>query len=212
MDDSSGGLCELSHDQRLDLLEAMQRERARLDAAQQRLLALIAADPAPYPHLQLDQSKEWVREEVACSLRLAPCTAGAWLHEATELVERLPATLAALACGDITLLHARSLVEAIDGLDDATTAKVEQRVLATAPGQTVGNFRQAVTRAVLALDPRQAEQKHRDAVAQRRVVATPHDDGTSELWALLPGRRCRRPDGPAGPTRRPDEGPRRADG
>ncbi|MDT4928951.1 MAG: hypothetical protein QOF92_1818, partial [Pseudonocardiales bacterium] len=145
-----------------------------------------AAEPLPIPSLGEAIEREWVREEIACVLRLAPCTAGSRLHDAFELVERLPATLAALECGDITLLHARSLVEAIDGLDDTTTAKVEQRVLATAAAQTVGNFRQAVKRAVLALDPRAAEEKHRDAVAQRRVVATPQDDGTSELWALLP--------------------------
>jgi hypothetical protein len=39
---------------------------------------------------------------------------------------------------------------------------------------------------VIAVDPRRAEQRHEDALAGRRVVFTPHDDGVTELWALLP--------------------------
>jgi len=43
----------------------------------------------------------------------------------------------------------------------------------------------AQQQAVSAADPRRAEQRHDDAVAQRRVVFTQQDDGITELWALL---------------------------
>ena len=49
-----------------------------------------------------------------------------------------------------------------------------------------GPIRDLTARAVIAADPRRAQQRHDDAVAERRVVFTPQDDGITELWALLP--------------------------
>jgi hypothetical protein len=43
-----------------------------------------------------------------------------------------------------------------------------------------------VRRAVLAVDPREAEQRQADAAAQRRVVFSPQDNAVVELSALLP--------------------------
>jgi Domain of unknown function (DUF222) len=43
-----------------------------------------------------------------------------------------------------------------------------------------------VHREVTRLDARQVEERHRDAVAERRVVCTPAADGMAELWARLP--------------------------
>ena len=61
--------------------------------------------------------------------------------------------------------------------------KVEEQVLPKASRQTLAQFAASVRRAVLAADPRTAEDQHRDAVAERRVIFTPRDDGTTELWA-----------------------------
>lgn len=47
-------------------------------------------------------------------------------------------------------------------------------------------FRASVQRAVLAIDPRSAEQRHADAVTDRRVCGRATNDGMGELWALLP--------------------------
>ena len=61
-------------------------------------------------------------------------------------------------------------------------------MLPKASRQTLAQFAASVRRAVLAADPRTAEEQHREAVAERRVVFTPRDDGTAELWACgLPG-------------------------
>jgi Domain of unknown function (DUF222)/HNH endonuclease len=59
-------------------------------------------------------------------------------------------------------------------------------VLTRAPEQSLSQFGASLRRAVIAADPRRAEQRHGDAIEQRRVVFTPQDDGITELWALLP--------------------------
>ena len=174
---------------RLELLAALQRARSKIDAQEQVLLAAIAADPDPYladrsPDPEMD--KQWVREDVSCAMRIAPVTARAKLFEATELVTRLPATLSMLGRGEIPVRHASRLAEAVISLPDEVAAQVEARVLPRAAGQTIGQFTAAVRRAVLALDPRDQQQKVEDAVAERRVCFTPQDDGTTELWASLP--------------------------
>lgn len=170
----------LSYDERLSLLSAIEHERAALDAQQQRTLALLAADGGTDA-----VEKHWVREEVAALLRLAPTTAGVKLAEATELVDRLPATLDRLVDASITMGHVRAILEAVRGLDDATAAKLERRVLARAETQTVGEFRRTVKRALLALDPRTQQKKHEAAHADRRVRVFPDEDGMAVVWASL---------------------------
>lgn len=181
------GYAALDHDRRLAALAELQRARAELDAREQRLLAAIAADP-PVAFRVADPGldKQWVREEIACVLHVAPVTAADRIAIACELVEKLPATLAALERGQLSLLHARRLAEATISLDPATSAAVEARVLPRAAGQTVGQFGAALRRAVLAVAPREQDELVRDAVAERRVCISPQDNGTSELWALLP--------------------------
>ena len=81
---------------------------------------------------------EWAVDEVAARLRLSGRAAAELLVEAVELVEQLPATLAALEAGDISPAQARALVEA--------------RVLPRAPRQTVAQLRECTRRAIARID------------------------------------------------------------
>ena len=51
--------------------------------------------------------------------------------------------------------------------------------------QTLAQLKAALARAVIAVDPDGAEQRHRDARRDRRVVVSPEADGMASLWALL---------------------------
>src|SRR5580692_1310765 len=175
----------LTHVQRIERLVEIERQRDALDAEQLELLAVLAVDPVQADR-ELAIEKQWVREEVACALRIAPSTAADRLGLAEDVVGRFPGTLAALRCGQISVLHARALSEAAAPLPDEVATVLETEVLARAGDQTVGEFRRSVHRAVATLDARRVEQRHQDAVAQRRVVLTPVADGMTELWALLP--------------------------
>jgi hypothetical protein len=173
----------LSHDQRLELLAGMQRDQARLDAARTRLLAAIDPDPLAVTDTRGEMDKHWVREEVACVLGLASSTARGRMVDAAQLVRRYPATLAALEDGQITYWHALRLVEAGSGRSPEVMAQVEQQLLPKAPELSVGQFGSAVRRMLARLDPQTDEQRRRVGLAERRVVFTPHDDGTTDLWA-----------------------------
>jgi len=168
---------------RIDLLVALERQIAWLSAAQQRVLAALDGRALDWSGTE---SIDYTEEQVGAALRLSPGHAAVRLAVGRILIDRLPATLAMLDRGEITYLHARSLAEAVEPFDAKTTRKIEERVLARATDQTVGTFRAAVRRAVIAADPRRAELRHADALAERRVEVTPQPDGMAEVWAWLP--------------------------
>lgn len=180
---------DLDDDERLDAIAALEAVKARAEARQHRIMAAMDADPP----LSLSQittpealDKHFLREEIACLLHLAPVTAAGRLLDARVLVDELPATLDLLEAGQITIMHARTLVDATAMLDEPTRRQVETHVLGTAPRQTMGEFRRAVRRAVAKYDARGEEQRHEDERADRRVALTPSDHGMSELYAYLP--------------------------
>ena len=182
----------LTHAGRVDALVAIERQMAWLAGMQQRVLASMSADDAARSDAATKSDAaarsgdRWVREDVACALRLAPPTAQRRLAVAETLAGRLPATLALLESGVISYLHAMNLAEAVYSLDAKATAKVEDRVLARAAEQTLSEFKRSVRRAVASAAPARAELHRDEAMAERRVCVTPHDDGMAELWALLP--------------------------
>jgi hypothetical protein len=136
-------------------------------------------------HPGLPQVSEFAVDEVAAALRLSRPAAGIRLHAAVELT-RLPATASALRAGALDLPRVRAVVDAVGVLDDRTAGAVEARVLPRAAGQTVGQLRASLSRAVLSVDPRGAEARHRRALAGREVTVRPRPDGMAELSALLP--------------------------
>ena len=175
----------MSRDGLLDALAALDRQVAWGQALQVHYLAELAAQPAvPTPLGEAD--KDWVREEVACALRLSFGHAANRLQVATELTGRLPATLELQERGQITTHHSRSLAEATMALDDKTAGKVEEAVLVAAPDQTLSNFRRSLKRTLLKHAPQTAEEAHERGLAERRVVRTPSEAGMSGIWMLLP--------------------------
>ena len=163
---------------RVDLLVALERQAAWIAARQQQVLARMAVD-------QSDE-RGWVREDVACALRMSGMTAQRRLAVAQTLSERLPATLRLLDRGQLNYLHAADLAEAVFGLDDKQAAQVERCVLPRAPEQTLGEFKRSVRRAVARVAAATVEEQRVQAMAERCVGVTPRDDGMAELWALLP--------------------------
>ncbi len=174
----------LSYAGRVDALAALERQRSWIDAQQLRLLAVMANDPVEPGSIE-EMDKQWVKEDVACALRLSAQTAADRL-EFAQAMTRLAATLDLQERGEITVHHSRHLAETVMTLDDKTTAAVETSVLAKAPEQVLANFKRSVRKAVLTVAPKPAEERHDEAVTQRRVVRTPVADGMSEVWMLLP--------------------------
>ena len=168
----------LSADGRIDALVAVERHIAMLQARSAELLAAIDSG---------DTTEDgWARDAVAAALRVPPASMKTRVNDARDLAERLPATLALLRSGQIGQRHAAALVDATRSLPVEKVATVEAAVLGRAPELTATQFRAAIKRAVLRVtDPADDEAAHRAAVAERRVIFTPVENGMTELWAYL---------------------------
>jgi Domain of unknown function (DUF222)/HNH endonuclease len=174
---------ELSGGEQVDLLAVLEEQRRWFEAAQLRVLAAVKADD--------DSNLGLGQEGVSLALQVPLRTAQTKLAQADTLVRQLPATLAAVADGSISAAHASVLAEALWRLPDdpALPAALEQAVLPpvlAAGCVTVPQLKRRVRRAVLALDPSTAEQRHQRALAERRVEYHPGEDGMASLTAVLP--------------------------
>lgn len=165
---------------RVDLIMALERAKAALDAAQQRALAAVVEATE-----DCGLDGDFARHEVGAALRLSPGTAYERTQVAADLITRLPDTLAALGAGAISYWQARSIAVAVRDLPDPLAVEVAARVLAGAGTQTAAETYRALEREVLAVDPTGAAARHRKARSQRRVSLTPQPDAMSGLWATL---------------------------
>src|SRR6185437_967641 len=129
-----------------------------------------------------DQVTPSAGSEVGLELVMSHPAAMAWASLAVTLRWRLHATWAALNAGTIDLYRARLIAEATSPLDDDTARQVEAMVLPGAGGQTSGQLRAALRRAVIAADPEGAEQRRKDAQRHAKVSLYPDPaDGTATL-------------------------------
>lgn len=124
--------------------------------------------------------------EVAARLRLAPSTGEHRVMVARTLVDRLTATLGALRAGHIDYRRAAVLAEAVIGLAAEQAVEVEARVLPKAGSRSLGRHRAAVERAVLEVDPRNAEERHEVAIQRRRIDFRSQPDGMGSALVYLP--------------------------
>ena len=129
--------------------------------------------------------------EVSLALTMSQYGASWWTGLGVTLRWRLPDTDAALHAGTIDLARARLIAEAAGPLDPDSARAVEALVLPGAGGQTTGQLRVALRRAVLAVDPRGAEERRRSAERRAKVGFYPDQSGTAALiGSSLPGVRA----------------------
>ncbi|HSL07716.1 MAG TPA: DUF222 domain-containing protein [Pseudonocardiaceae bacterium] len=148
-----------------------------MDSAQARNKALGACD---------SQAHDSAVAEVGLMLTVSARTAACRVGDAWSLCTRLPATLAAMESGRITLAKARVLDAETANLSAEHIAAVEARVLGKAPKQTPGQLRAATRRAVLATDPAAAQRRAERARRERGVQMWREPDGMATLSAYLP--------------------------
>ena len=123
---------------------------------------------------------EDAEDEVAVALTMTRYGAGCVLSLALAL-GRLPRTRAALAAGLIDERRAFVIADEMAGLGDEHAAAVEALIIAKAAGQTTGQLRPAVRRAVIAADPAAAKRRKDEALKDARVEASSEPSGTARL-------------------------------
>ena len=175
------GLGTLSDDALVGVLQAWRRlaswaaagEFAAVAELDRRRWAEVAAGADP--HLA-----EHVGDELAASLTLTTRSADA-LRDVAGNLARLPLTRAALATGQIDRGRALVISDGVSCLSDAHAAAVESAVIGRAPGQTSGQLRAAIQRAVLAVDPAAATRRREEARKDARVEVWDERCGTAAL-------------------------------
>ena len=181
---------EMPDDELVEALVGFERVAAWAAARQARLLAEPARRRPPDRVVGVARTAgvagEFAPDEVGVALHLSRGTASARLDLAARLLAVLPGAHALWEAGRIDTAKARAVHDATVVLPDALAVAVQDRVLPRAPRQTLARLRAALARAVLAVDPRTADEQHAEARRERRVVVTPESDGMASLWALLP--------------------------
>ena len=172
---------QLDADDRVELIRGWERASAVLEGHKQHALAAVV-DATQAAGLDGDAA----RHEVGAALGLSPVTAAKRTRVAATLRDRLPATLEMLVAGDICYRRATGLAEAVRELPDELAARVESRVLPRAADQTVSEFKRSVERAVLAVDPASAQERHEKAKAERTIERMAQPDGMASLWMTMP--------------------------
>jgi hypothetical protein len=182
-----GCLAELDDDELVGVMRAWQRIESWASAS---LLATVAelgrrrpapgtAPPAPkaFP----DQISEFTSDEVAAALTLTSQAASTCTDLALDLAIRLPGTARAHREGRIDRAQVRLIAEATRILSDEDARQVEALILPKAAGQTTGQLRAAVARAVIAVDPEAAARRREEAQKDPRVRRWQEDAGTAAL-------------------------------
>ncbi len=177
----------LSDYMKVDLLIALDRQHAWLDAVTQPVVAAVgdavetavAAETDPKDLQQIGLRS--AHAEIAAALRVSDCVAADKLDVARELTAELPAVQQALAAGEISIWHAKAIVQATGSLSRDKARAVAGRVLPRASGQTVGQLRRSLKRAVLAVEPKTAAERAKQAHADRSLDWWPREDGMGEL-------------------------------
>lgn len=179
----------------VDVIAALERVKAHVDAVQARAIAGLASraeyarcDPLPdgepvHHHRPADVAAD----EVSLALRWTPNRARTQVGLAIELVEVLPDTLAALEAGRIDAYKARLIADRTRCLESVAARRlVEASVLASAERVTAAKLDRKLRAAVIAADPAGAEERRADAAGDRRVYQPrPAADGGDNGMAYL---------------------------
>lgn len=131
--------------------------------------------------------------EFAAAGRVSPGTMSVQFANAVALANGFPATMRALAQGQISRRHAEVILEAApredgDAADNGATlrAAYEHDVLPYACGTTAPRTRAHAKAVTARLQPVSQEQAHREAREEREVSITPTSDGIAQFIGVVP--------------------------
>lgn len=177
----SGGLGQLADDELVGVLTAWRRVTSWAIAGE--LAAVTELTGRRREQATAGASPDLVRflpDELATALTLTLRSANRLLDVAAGLA-RLPRTRDALARGRIDYLKAVVIIDELTGLDDAQAAAIENAIIDAAAGQTTGQLRAALRRAVLLVDPAAADRRRKKAQQDTRVEVWTEASGTAAL-------------------------------
>jgi hypothetical protein len=139
---------------------------------------------------------QFLHLEIAGSWQVSQSTAHRWMVEADRFATCLPRTLKLLESGALLRQQAWTMLKRTGHCSDAVARQVEAEVLSAEDALRLcpADLGKRIDTAVLRIeaeqaDPAAAEQRHADAVAERRTFVRPETDGMGLAGAVLPAER-----------------------
>lgn len=174
----------------LDQLEALERIKAAAAAAQVRVAATFAdaadTESVPAGGRRRPPRAMSIGAEVALATLASPHAGERRVLLSRRLRDDLPATLAALARGELTEDRAFAVAHEVAHLDPEQRRKVDDDVAPRLVGLGEVRLRQTVRRSCLTIAAEAETRRYRRARAERRVTTRRLDDGTGQVTAILP--------------------------
>ncbi|WP_105033980.1 HNH endonuclease signature motif containing protein [Cryobacterium aureum] len=125
--------------------------------------------------------------EMACALRIPGGTASGLLQESRQLVVERPDTLTALRAGDISLRHARRVIEQLGSVPQPARAELEAMLLPHAKRLTATQFDGKARKLRERFHPDSITVRRSRCLSDRRVQFFPDKDGMATLWLRAAG-------------------------
>ncbi|TFD07972.1 HNH endonuclease [Cryobacterium sp. TMT1-2-2] len=120
--------------------------------------------------------------EMACALRIPNGTASGLLQESRQLVVERPDTLTALRTGDISLRHARRLLDQLVSVPRPARAALEAVLLPHAKRLTPTQFEGKARKLRERFHPDSITVRRAKCLSDRKVLFFPDKDGMATLW------------------------------
>ncbi|WP_345043182.1 DUF222 domain-containing protein, partial [Georgenia daeguensis] len=158
-------------------------------------VALAAAGLAEtatfFDHPRLAGPVDVTGEEIAMRLAVSRQEARTLVRVGQGLTRRFRDTAAALEAGVVDYAKAAAIVTTLQGSPVQVAVQVEARVLEEADGRTVAQVRRDLARALVEVDPQDAQERRVRARARRHVNHTRVlPDGMGSIYAVLPAEDC----------------------
>src|SRR4051794_1026099 len=129
--------------------------------------------------------RDLVAAEIGPALGIGSRTALDLVDVCVALHTRLPATLRAVCAGDLSWYKAVKLAELTAALSLDLARRVEEMVLAKAPGRTPARHADAVRRAVAHVDPEGVAARRQQAQRDVKLIRSHYGDGMGDLFARM---------------------------
>ncbi|WP_413452697.1 DUF222 domain-containing protein [Georgenia phoenicis] len=174
----------------VEMVAGYQRLASWATARATELSGALAGRPGVNPHHPLPGGKiatDSAAAELAPRLGITRFAARRMVGDAFLYRDKLDQTAAALRTGLIDPVKAAVLTRRLADQPADVAWEVQRVVLPDAPHQSPAQLTRAVEKAIIAIDPSRAVQRHRRAREQRRVDhPRPLPDGMASIHAFLP--------------------------
>ena len=144
--------------------------------------------PTLSPQRRHEMARRSVTAELATALHVPERTMERHIDEAWALSTTLPATLAALRAGSISIQHARVIVDEATELGDdpGLRGRLDEQLALVAATITAATLRRKARALREELGAETLAERHRAAHEKRRIELEPARDGMAWLHAFLP--------------------------